>query len=192
MIETILKIDTDLFLILNSVHNNVLDQIMLSLSYNYYIMLSFLGVLSYLSVRVYGKKFIPMFILLALCFGLSDSISTRVFKNNFERFRPCHEESIAKQVHLAGKKCWGGKFGFVSSHSANTFAVSTFFYLILKRFYSQIWVIFVYSFFVAYSRVYLGKHYPLDVICGGFLGILISILVIRITACFSKTKKLFV
>ena len=180
MINQILNLDSKLFLLLNGLHLPILDEVMLNLSYNYYLMLAFLGCMSVLTFKIYKKKFIALFFILLVCFGLSDSISTRVFKDNFKRLRPCHKPEIAKNVHLAGKNCWGGKFGFVSSHAANTFAVSTFFFLLLKSYYSMSWMIFIYSSLVAYSRIYLGKHYPLDIICGAALGILISIVAIQL------------
>lgn len=174
MINHILNIDSQFFLFLNNLHSPYLDQIMLALSYNYYLMFAFLALMSFLSIKIYRKKFTALFLILLVCFGLSDSISTRVFKDNFERLRPCHQSQIADQVYRAGKKCGGGKFGFLSSHASNTFAVSTFFFLILKSYYSMSWLVFLYSTLVAYSRIYLGRHYPLDIICGGILGFLIS------------------
>ncbi|MBD65253.1 MAG: phosphatase PAP2 family protein [Halobacteriovoraceae bacterium] len=189
MIQTLNEIDTKLFVYLNSLHNEWLDQFMLYISYNKYFMILVLMALCALASKVYHKKFIGLFFALVLAFGLSDSISTRVFKDNFERLRPCHQEALKDSVNLAGKKCWGGKFGFVSSHASNSFAIMTFFILLLKAKYSWIWLLYVYSSLVAYSRVYLAKHFPGDVIVGALLGILISTLVLKLIGRFFPQLK---
>ncbi len=175
MIENILSIDSELFLFFNAQHTPWLDSIMLALSYNYILMGIFLACMLTLSVKKYGRKMFPLFFILILAFGLSDSISTKVFKNNTKRLRPCHQPKVQAKAHLAGKKCGGGKYGFVSSHAANSFAISTFFFLILRSSYSYIWLIYIYSTLVAYSRIYLARHYPLDIFCGALLGIFISL-----------------
>ena len=180
MIDSILAIDTQVFSFINSLHNKSLDTLMLELSYNYYLMAAFLVAMLTLTARQYKKKIIPLFFVLLVIFGLSDSISTRVFKNNIKRLRPCHSEELKGRVHLAGKKCWGGKFGFVSSHAANSFAISTFFYLLLKNYFSFTWLLYLYSFLVGYSRIYLGKHYPLDILGGAVLGCLLAYLLLNL------------
>ena len=141
MIEYFNQIDTELFLYLNSLHSPFFDKLMYFISYNKLLMFGVIALLFGLSIKEYKKKFIGVLFFCLLAFGLSDSISTRIFKDGFKRLRPCHQPLIAKQVHLAGQNCWGGKFGFVSSHAANSFAIATFFWLLLRMKYSYIWLI---------------------------------------------------
>jgi len=171
MIEAIKQIDTEVFLYLNSLHSPLFDKIMYFISYNIYFAGGIILFLFALSIKEFKKKFLGIFFFCLLAFGLSDGISSRIFKPGFERLRPCHEPSIASQVNLAGQHCWGGKYGFVSSHAANSFALATFFWLLLKMRYSFMWLMFVHATLVSYSRIYLGKHYPLDLIGGAMLGI---------------------
>lgn len=185
MIEWFNQIDTNLFLFLNSLHSPILDSIMYFLSYNKYFMGGIVLVLIMLGFRQYKMKFFGIFFFCLIAFGLSDSISSRFFKPTFKRLRPCHEPVIAKQVHIVeGDRCWGGKYGFISSHAANSFAIATFFWLILKTQYSLLWLLYIHSSLVAYSRVHLGKHYPLDILFGAMLGILCAYL------CYRIVKKL--
>lgn len=172
MLSLINTLDTNLFLFLNGLHSPLWDKIMLEISYNKYGFLALIIFLSYLGFKKYKKQFCLGFFFLLVSFGLSDSISTRVFKDNIKRLRPCHEKVLAPQVHLAGQKCWGGKFGFVSSHAANSFAIITFFWLMLRREHSWLKWFYLHAAVIGYSRIYLAKHYPLDIFFGAILGIL--------------------
>ena len=93
-------------------------------------------------------------------------------KNYFQRLRPCHEPTLEGLVHLVNNKC-GGKFGFVSSHASNHFALAVFLSILYKNTYKYFpLLIFLWAAIIAYSRIYLGVHYPGDVIGGAISGIL--------------------
>lgn len=170
MVSYLNNIDTQLFLYLNSLHTPLLDPIMLFLSYNKFMMGGLIVMLISLTVKKYKKRAFIAVLFAIVAFGLSDSISSRIFKPGFERLRPCHQKVLEDKVHLAGKKCWGGKFGFVSSHAANSFAIATFFFLILgKNWYG---LLFLHAGMVSYSRIYLAKHFPGDILAGAILGLL--------------------
>lgn len=180
MLDTILSIDKTLFLQLNRMHFSWLDPIMLFFSYNKIFMGLIVAVILYAGFKRFHKKFIAIFALGILVFGASDIISSRIFKPGFERLRPCHDSTISQSVYLAGKKCWGGKYGFVSSHASNTFGVALFFYLVFRHPFAAL--LFIQAAIASYSRIYLGKHFPLDILCGAMLGLSIAYVVFRFMA----------
>ena len=95
--------------------------------------------------------------------GLADATSAQILKPFFARLRPSHELTEGIRI-LMGK---GGQYGFVSSHAANVFAAAVvfgYFYPLYKSTY------FIIAALVAFSRVYVGVHYPADIIFGGLLG----------------------
>jgi len=101
--------------------------------------------------------------------SLADESSLHLFKNVFERLRPCNEASLKAFIRLPTGRCAGGRFGFVSSHAANTFAVAVFLAnLFKKRWFTA--MIILWAAGVSYSRIYLGVHYPGDVLGGAMLG----------------------
>ena len=115
---------------------------------------------------------------------LSDQISAHVFKDIFQRLRPCHNPEISGLIHLVNDYC-GGKYGFVSSHAANSFAMATF-TACLFRIKGYAWFIFLWATLVSYSRIYLGVHYPGDIIGGAVLGFFLGILVYKLYLLIDK------
>ena len=101
---------------------------------------------------------------------MGDQISVKLFKDVFERLRPCHNPMITDMVHTLHGKC-GGQFGFVSSHATNSFALAIFSGLLLRSRYKYILLIMLFwAACVSYSRVYVGVHYPGDILGGAILG----------------------
>lgn len=110
---------------------------------------------------------IPVIGIMVLC---SDKGSVLLFKENVQRLRPCHEPSLDGLVHLVKEGC-GGLYGFVSSHASNHFAIALFMVGVTGG--TPRWAIpalLVWAALISYSRVYLGVHYPGDVLVGGLYG----------------------
>jgi undecaprenyl-diphosphatase len=107
---------------------------------------------------------------------LTDFISSGIIKNNIIRTRPCNDVEIASWIHvLVGYRPQSS--GFTSSHAANHFGLAMFFHLTLMRYISKWTVLFFFwAFAISFSQVYVGVHYPLDITCGGLIGILIGYL----------------
>ena len=177
MIDSIITADTDLFLFLNSFNNDFFDAIMYWVSHKFF-WVPFYLFLVYLLYRHFGIKQAVVFTLLIIVtFGLTNTLSVEAFKKVFERPRPCHNEMIKSQVHIVKEHC-GGAWGFVSSHASNVFGLATLIFLFLGRRIKGIGIgILVWAAIVSYSRIYLGVHYPLDILCGALLGISIALLI---------------
>lgn len=102
---------------------------------------------------------------------LSDTVSTRVFKYRFQRLRPCHTELVGSRITPL-VPC-GGRYGFVSSHAANHFAMAAFFFFTLgHRLRRARWPVMIWAGTIAFAQVYVGVHYPLDVVAGAALGLI--------------------
>jgi len=165
--DWLLHLDSQLFLAINGWHNETWDGIMWWISgkiswWPFYLFL--------LAFMAWKKKWqlLPMLLFIILVITLADQTSVHLFKNVFQRLRPCHEPALEGLVHLVNNKC-GGQFGFISSHAANTFGLALLTLLwIKKRWFTALMI--TWALLVAYSRVYLGVHYPMDVLVGGIWG----------------------
>jgi undecaprenyl-diphosphatase len=160
------RFDQQLFLFINSANSPLFDQVMYAISGKLIWVPLYLSILIFLGVK-YKRKFLVILIFIIVAATLADQSSV-IVKNIFHRLRPCHEPSLLAIVHLLNGEC-GGIYGFVSSHATNSFDVALLSLSFIKKRWYSISII-LWAGIISYSRVYLGVHYPGDVIFGALLG----------------------
>ena len=167
------SIDSDLFLFLNGLHADWMDKVMVLIT-DMWVWLPLYLLLIYWAVRQYGKRCWWVFLAVALVVLCSDQLSSHVCKPLFHRLRPCYNVAFQDLIHLPNGMA-GGKYGFVSSHAANTFAITAFLTPALRSY--RPWpaiALYLWAALSSYSRIYIGYHYPSDILCGAVLGMLIG------------------
>ena len=169
MLDLILEYDHKLFLLLNNLGNESFDwfwMLMTNKLFNFFV---YSIALIYLLKKTDIKSLISMILFLSILILISDQTSN-LFKNFFERLRPCHDEQISSYMRLVKDSC-GGFYSFFSAHASNSFSLASFFFFVYyKIIQRKIILFFVLASLVSYSRVYIGVHYPLDIITGSIFG----------------------
>ncbi|SDD97525.1 phosphatase PAP2 family protein [Niabella drilacis] len=126
-------------------------------------------------VLINFKKQGWLWLLLFVCTAAStDLVGSHLFKHIFERLRPCNDPEMEGHVRMVLGRCSGG-FSFVSNHAINHFGISMFFFVTFRRFFRYAWAPLVWAGIIGLSQVYVGVHYPFDVLGGTILGILIGL-----------------
>lgn len=167
MIERIKLWDEELFLWLNSFHADWLDPLIFQATET----ITWIPLYAFLLYKIYKidpKNSWWVFGGVAITILLSDQVTSGIMKPFFERLRPCHDERWDGMIHNYGR-C-GGLYGFVSSHAANTFGLAVFLNRKLKGKIKGLRWLYLYAAFVSYTRIYLGVHYPIDIVLGAAVG----------------------
>jgi undecaprenyl-diphosphatase len=167
ILEGIQHVDQSFLLFLNSFHNSFWDKVNI-LWTSIEIWIPFYVLLLYFIIKKYRRNSIYIIVILALAITISDQFSGLI-KDLTQRLRPTHDPALSGVIHNILNK--GGLYSFFSAHAANTFTVASITALLFRnRPYSVL--IFVWAIVVSYTRIYLGLHFPLDIITGCIWGIL--------------------
>lgn len=169
MIEQIRKWDEELFIWLNSHHADWLDPIVFQMTETI-TWIPFYAFLVFIIFRADPKASWWILGGAALTVLIADQVTSGLMKPYFERLRPCHDERWDGILHNY-VRC-GGLYGFVSSHAANTFAIAVFLNLKLRKNVKYLGWLFLWAAVISYTRVYLGVHYPMDILIGAAVGAL--------------------
>ncbi len=168
MLQQLLELDKDLFLYLNNAGGGFCDDLMIFFTnpkawYPLYFVI--------IGTTIFKYKTKGLYIILALIIAvaLADQICSGLLKPLIGRLRPCHDINLTGMFRLL-VTC-SGKYSFCSSHAGTSFALASSIYFIFGQ-KKWLTLFFVWAFFIAYSRVHVGVHYPLDIICGGLIGFL--------------------
>ena len=164
------KIDEYLFRLINSAGWEQMDQPMILISSKWFWIPLYIYIL-YLIYKRFSDQFIKILLSLGLLIFIADFGSVHLFKEVFERARPCHFLEGIRVVDGCG-----GPFGFISSHASNSFAIAFFIALLFRNFWGFAWL-FSWAVVIGFSRIYLGVHYPFDILGGMFWGLFVSLLI---------------
>jgi len=168
--EELISLDKKLFLHLNQWHAPWLDPVMFWMSQTY-TWVPLYAFLLFVVFRNYGKNTWLVILCVALTITLSDQTASGLLKPVFMRLRPSHDPELENVIHYVNGYR-GGLYGFASSHASNVFALAMFFWLLFRRTYKSTIILFAWAAIVAYTRIYLGVHFPGDVMAGATIGVL--------------------
>ena len=179
MLEELIQLDQELFLFLNNLGNDSWDGFWLGAT-NKWSSIPVYFILLLLTFKYFGtKRTLVILVIVALLITCTDQLAN-FFKYGVQRLRPCYEEGISESMRLVKRSC-GGKFSYFSAHAANSFAAASFFAFLLRSKIRPIpAILMIWALIIAYSRIYIGVHYPLDILSGAVVGLLFGWLFFRL------------
>jgi undecaprenyl-diphosphatase len=174
MWDYLISVDSSILLLINASGGLIMDQIMLAFSAKWVWIALYILLFYFIQKKVGLRAAVVLLVFVGLLIVVTDQFSVHLFKEQFERLRPCHNALIKDKITLVAGKC-GGQFGFVSSHATNTMGLVVFLSIAMgKQWKKGIPLLMIWSLMVGISRVYIGVHYPSDVLFGWIFGALVG------------------
>ncbi len=185
IIDNIINSDTELFLYLHNLGSTQWDVFWAFIT-NKFTSIPLYALLLFFTYRKFGlKKTLWILLTVILLIVFCDQTS-QLFKYSFKRLRPCHNDNINHLMRLGTSYC-GGKYSYFSAHAANSIAIAIFFGRLLSRKIKYLTpILLIWALVVSYSRIYLGVHYPLDIITGILFGVLYASILLFILKRFLR------
>lgn len=166
MLEKILKLDKDLLIFLNGLGSPTFDGLWLIITKQAYWAPVFLMVFYLLQKKIGWKNFGYYILFTAILILVCDQ-TCNLFKWYFQRLRPCNVEELKGIIRIVKTS---KSFSFFSGHATNSMATTVFGFTIMKRYYKHSYLLFLFPLIFAYSRIYLGLHFPSDILTGYAFG----------------------
>ena len=182
ILDTIIEQDKELFIYLNSLGTETWDGFWMFVT-NQFNWIPLFLFMFFLIFKAYGwKKGLLLVVTVALLVAFSDQF-VNLMKHYFERLRPNNDPSINKIIRILKTP---HSFSFVSGHATTSFAVTTFMIATLKKQYKYPFLLLFWPFLFAYSRIYVGVHFPIDIFTGMLIGIIIGFVFYKISVIFLR------
>lgn len=181
-LDTIIEADQQLLIYLNNFGSEPYDKFWLTITKpgNWWPLFVFWLVMLIKDYK--WKTGLLLFVFICVTAGLSDQL-VNLIKYTTARPRPCWQEGVLEQIRIL--KC-SKSFSFVSGHATTSTFATTFIYLLFRKKYKWTVMFYIYPLLFAYSRIYMGKHYPVDIVCGYTLGVIEAILYLKLAKLLFK------
>lgn len=181
MLDWLIEIDKKLFLSLNSLHNSTWDEIMgwMTAKQSWYPLYGI--IIGFIFIKFKKERWL-IFISITILITITELVASGFFKPYIGRLRPCHDPTIKALVHTINGAC-GSMYGYFSAHASNTFGLAGFIFFMLKNDKKYIWITYfllLWATIISYSRIYVGVHYPLDIMSGGIFGFITSFFIFKL------------
>ncbi|MEO8254414.1 MAG: phosphatase PAP2 family protein [Flavobacterium sp.] len=175
MLEKLLSLDVQLFVYLNGLGSETYDGLWLFITKQANWTPFFLVLLYIIYKKLGAKQSLYVIVSIAILILITDQF-TNLVKYSVQRLRPCNNPEINSFIRIVQSR---SSFSFFSGHASNTMASAVFLFLLIKPYFKYAFLLFLWPLIFAYSRIYLGLHYPLDILCGYLFGIMTGLFVYK-------------
>ena len=180
--EKIIQLDKQLLVYLNGLGSEPYDSMWLFITKQTNWIPLFLILLYVIYKKIGGKQTLYVLLFVALLIFITDQC-TNLFKHGVQRLRPCNNPDVYSMIRVVKKT---KSFSFFSGHASNSMATTTFFFLIFRKYYKYAFLLFLFPLIFAYSRIYLGLHFPSDILTGYLFGIFTGAFFYRIYSIYQN------